>query len=59
MMDEHEIAAAAAELSAARARGEYFPRAWFDRLELDDETLLENLRAVQRGRAHADPREMG
>ena len=35
-MDESEIAAAAAEFEAARARGEYFPKAWFDRLALDD-----------------------
>jgi len=35
-MDEQEIAAAAAEFEAARARGEYFPKAWFDRLSLDD-----------------------
>jgi 2-keto-4-pentenoate hydratase len=35
-MDEGEIAAAAAEFEAARARGEYFPKAWFDRLSLDD-----------------------
>jgi 2-keto-4-pentenoate hydratase len=36
MMNEHEIAAAVAEFEAARARGEYFPAAWFDRLSLDD-----------------------
>jgi 2-keto-4-pentenoate hydratase len=35
-MDEQEIAAATAEFVAARARGEYFPAAWFDRLSLDD-----------------------
>jgi 2-keto-4-pentenoate hydratase len=35
-MDEQEIAAAAVEFEAARARGEYFPMAWFDRLSLDD-----------------------
>jgi 2-keto-4-pentenoate hydratase len=35
-MDEREIAAAAVEFEAARARGEYFPTAWFDRLSLDD-----------------------
>jgi 2-keto-4-pentenoate hydratase len=35
-MDEHEIAAATEEFAAARARGEYFPKAWFDRLSLDD-----------------------
>jgi 2-keto-4-pentenoate hydratase len=36
MMDESEIAAAVPEFEAAQARGEYFPRAWFDRLSLDD-----------------------
>jgi 2-keto-4-pentenoate hydratase len=35
-MNEHEIAAVIAEFEAARARGEYFPKAWFDRLSLDD-----------------------
>jgi 2-keto-4-pentenoate hydratase len=35
-MDQSEIAAAAQEFEAARARGEYFPRSWFDRLTLDD-----------------------
>jgi 2-keto-4-pentenoate hydratase len=35
-MNDSEIAAAAAEFAAARARGEHFPRAWFDRLDLDD-----------------------
>jgi 2-keto-4-pentenoate hydratase len=35
-MDQSEIAAAAQEFEAAQARGEYFPRAWFDRLALDD-----------------------
>jgi 2-keto-4-pentenoate hydratase len=35
-MDEREIAAAIDEFEAARGRGEYFPKAWFDRLSLDD-----------------------
>jgi 2-keto-4-pentenoate hydratase len=35
-MDQSEIAAAVQEFEAAQARGEYFPRAWFDRLALDD-----------------------
>ena len=35
-MDDKEIAAAIGEFEAAQARGEYFPRAWFDRLSLDD-----------------------
>jgi 2-keto-4-pentenoate hydratase len=36
MMDQSEIAAAVQEFEKARAQGEYFPRAWFDRLTLDD-----------------------
>jgi 2-keto-4-pentenoate hydratase len=35
-MDQGEIVAAAEEFEAARARGEYFPRAWFGRLTLDE-----------------------
>ena len=35
-MNHSEIAAAAQEFEAAQARGEYFPKAWFDRLTLDD-----------------------
>jgi 2-keto-4-pentenoate hydratase len=35
-MDESEIAAAVWAFEASRARGEYFPKAWFDRLPLDD-----------------------
>jgi 2-keto-4-pentenoate hydratase len=35
-MDEHEFSAAIAEFEAARVHGEYFPKAWFDRLALDD-----------------------
>ena len=35
-MDEHELSAAIAEFETTRTRGEYFPRAWFDRLSLDD-----------------------
>src|SRR6516162_7319219 len=35
-MDQGEIAAAVQEFGAAQAREEYFPRAWFDRLALDD-----------------------
>src|SRR5579863_1436778 len=35
-MDANEFAAAVAEFDAARQRGEYFPKAWFDRLSLDD-----------------------
>jgi 2-keto-4-pentenoate hydratase len=35
-MDDSEIAAAVPEFEVARARGDYFPAAWFDRLTLDD-----------------------
>jgi 2-keto-4-pentenoate hydratase len=35
-MEQDAIAAAVAEFAAARARGEYFPEAWRDRLTLDD-----------------------
>ncbi|MBV9555372.1 MAG: fumarylacetoacetate hydrolase family protein [Alphaproteobacteria bacterium] len=35
-MDEAQLAATVDEFIAARARGEYFPRAWYDRLSLDD-----------------------
>jgi 2-keto-4-pentenoate hydratase len=35
-MDQREIAAAVPEFEAAQARGDYFPKAWFDRLTLDD-----------------------
>jgi 2-keto-4-pentenoate hydratase len=35
-MDDREIKAATEEFAAARARREYFPTAWFDRLSLDD-----------------------
>lgn len=35
-MDQNEIAAAVSQFEAARGRGEYFPEAWADRLEIDD-----------------------
>src|SRR6266851_6948919 len=35
-MDQSEIAAAAREFETARARGEYLPKAWVDRLSFDD-----------------------
>jgi 2-keto-4-pentenoate hydratase len=35
-MNDQELTAAIGEFTAARARGEYFPTAWFDRLSLDD-----------------------
>ena len=40
-MDEQALSAAVAEFEAARARGEYFPNAWFDRLSLDDAYRLQ------------------
>src|ERR1700691_3717618 len=48
-MDEHELAAAVAEFEAARARGEYFPAAWFDRLSLDDAYRLQLALIDRRG----------
>jgi 2-keto-4-pentenoate hydratase len=35
-MNDEELATAVAEFAASRARGEYFPAAWFDRLSLGD-----------------------
>ena len=35
-MDDGALVAATEEFEAARARGAYFPNAWFDRLSLDD-----------------------
>jgi 2-keto-4-pentenoate hydratase len=35
-MNDQELIAAIGEFEAARARSEYFPVAWFDRLSLDD-----------------------
>ena len=35
-MDASEIDKAIVEFGTARARGEYFPRAWADRLSIDD-----------------------
>jgi hypothetical protein len=35
-MNQSEIEAVAQEFETAHARGEYFPREWFDRLSLDD-----------------------
>jgi hypothetical protein len=35
-MNQEEIARAIEEFAAARRKGEYFPRAWHDRLSLDD-----------------------
>ncbi|HTZ35054.1 MAG TPA: fumarylacetoacetate hydrolase family protein [Stellaceae bacterium] len=48
-MNEGELAAAVAEFEAARARGEYFPRAWFDRLSLDDAYRLQLALIERRG----------
>ena len=47
-MDRSEIAAAVQEFEAAQARGEYFPRAWFDRLTLDDAYRILLARIVRR-----------
>ena len=48
-MDEHELSAAIAEFEAARTRGEYFPKAWFDRLSLDDAYRLQLALLEHRG----------
>src|SRR3569832_81692 len=46
MMDCREIDQVAAEFETAREQGEYFPRAWADRLSMDDayRVLLARLR---------------
>ena len=48
-MDACELAAAVAEFEAARARGEYFPAAWFDRLALDDSCRIQLALIERRG----------
>jgi 2-keto-4-pentenoate hydratase len=45
----------AQEFEAARARGEYFPRAWFDRLTLDDAYRI-LLAMIARGRGEGERR---
>jgi len=52
-MDQSEIAAAAEEFEAAQARGEHFPRAWFDRLTLDDAYRILLARIAHRQRQGA------
>src|SRR5581483_4559412 len=51
-MTEAEVEAAANEFAAARARGEYFPRAWAGRLTMDDayRLLLTLIRRQRRRR---------
>ncbi len=48
-MDQNSFAAAVAEFEAARARGEYFPVAWHDRLSLDDAYRLQLALIDRRG----------
>jgi 2-keto-4-pentenoate hydratase len=48
-MDERALLAAVVEFEAARARGEYFPAAWFDRLSLDDSYRLQLALIDRRG----------
>jgi 2-keto-4-pentenoate hydratase len=48
-MDEREIAAATEEFEAARVRGEYFPKAWFGRLSLDDAYRIQLALIARRG----------
>jgi 2-keto-4-pentenoate hydratase len=47
-MNDSEIAAVVEEFAAARARGEFFPTAWFDRLALDDAYRIQ-LALIARG----------
>ncbi len=49
-MEQHELATAVTEFEAARARGEYFPLAWFDRLSLDDAYRIQR-RLIERSGA--------
>src|SRR5215472_5252677 len=56
-MNESEIAAAVPEFEMAQARGEYFPRAWFDRLSLDDASRI--LLALVGRRRDAKARRVG
>jgi 2-keto-4-pentenoate hydratase len=48
-MNDSEIAAAVEEFAAAQTRGEYFPKAWFDRLALDDAYRIQ-LALIARGK---------
>ena len=48
-MDDSEILAATDEFATARARGEYFPSAWFDRLPLDDAYRIQLALIARRG----------
>jgi 2-keto-4-pentenoate hydratase len=50
-MNDSQLVAAFAEFEAARSRGEYFPRAWFDRLALDDAYRIQ-LALIERRGAH-------
>jgi 2-keto-4-pentenoate hydratase len=56
-MNDSEIATAAEEFETARARGEFFPRAWFDRLSLDDAYRI--LLALVGRRRGAEARRIG
>jgi len=56
-MDQNEIDAAVSQFEAARARGEYFPEAWADRLEFDDAYRV--LLALVGRRRDADSRRIG
>jgi len=48
-MNDRELAAVVAEFEAARIRGEYFPKAWFDRLSLDDSYRIQLALIRRRG----------
>jgi 2-keto-4-pentenoate hydratase len=56
-MNQSEIGAAAQEFEAAQARGEYFPKAWFDRLAVDDAYRI--LLALIRRRRGEGARRLG
>src|SRR5579883_471578 len=57
-MNQEEIARAIEEFAAARQRGEYFPRAWHDRLSLDDAYRIQ-LGLVEREAADPARRRIG
>src|SRR5262249_56080470 len=48
-MKDREIGAAVEEFGGAQTGGEYFPKAWFDRLALDDAYRIQ-LALIARGR---------
>jgi 2-keto-4-pentenoate hydratase len=57
-MNQEEIARAIEEFAAARRKGEYFPRAWHDRLSLDDAYRIQ-LGLIKRDAANPARRRIG